>query len=182
MSTNTVTITISTEHASGGRESWWRHVRSVDSAQKGGYAFDGDFLKKGEIELPVGALLLHVTHCGSVKNGYQESALFAVEADGSMREVVSGLHWREQAVTLRKAAEAYFATPEPAQPEAAPAGPDWAVLGPRLAEALLGALPTIEDEREAALNAGNGSVALAFASQAIDIRALLAESGITLPA
>ena len=70
-----------------------------------------------------------------------------------MREVVSGLNWREQAVTLRKAAEAYLAEPTqagllPAQPEAAPAGPDWAVLGPRLAEALSGVLADFVDRHE----------------------------------
>ena len=109
MNTSIATVTIKTEYASGNRKSWWKAVTSIDSTQRGGYAFDGEFLQEGERELPVGSLLLHVTHCGSVKNGYQDGNLFAVEADGSLREIVTGLNWREQSVTLRKAAEDYLA-------------------------------------------------------------------------
>lgn len=125
-----ITINIKTEYASGGRKSWWKHITSIDAAQRGGYAFVGSFLNEGEHEVPVGALLLHVTNHGSVKNGHQEGGLLAVEADGSLREIVSGLHWREQSVSLRKSAEAYLASPilaagliqpEPAQPAEASA-------------------------------------------------------------
>lgn len=98
------------------------------------------------------------------------------EAGGEFLYIWDGTSWSVDGKPLASVlAEADLL---PAQPEAAPAGPDWAVLGPRLAEALLGTLPTIEDEREAALYAGKGSVALAFAAQSIDIRALLAESGL----
>lgn len=103
------TVIIKTEYASGNRKSWWKIITDIDSNQRGGYAFDGDFLQDGERELPVGSLLLHVTHAGSVKNGYQEGNLYAVEADGSLREIVTGLNWREHFVTLRKAAEDYLA-------------------------------------------------------------------------
>jgi len=102
------TVTIKTEYASGNRKSWWKVVTSIDASQRGGYAFEGDFLQDGERELPVGSLLLHVTHQGSAKNGYQDGNLFAVEADGTLREIVTGLNWREQSVTLRKAAEEYL--------------------------------------------------------------------------
>lgn len=109
MSTPTfATITIKTEYASGNRKSWWKVVTSIDASQRGGYAFDGEFLQEGERELPVGSLLLHVTHHGSAKNGYQDGNLFSVEADGTLREIATGLNWREQSVTLRKAAEEYL--------------------------------------------------------------------------
>jgi hypothetical protein len=193
---NKITVTIKTEYASGGRKSWWKHVKSIDSAQRGGYAFDGDFLNEGEVELQEGSLLLHVTNCGSVKNGYQDGALFAVQADGSLREIVAGLNWREQSVTLRKAAEAYLAEPAPAeagliQPEAA--GPvageaqavDWAVVGPKLAAALRSALPVVEDAlADARIEAANAEGMpweeaeverrAAFSRQSDDIRAVLA--------
>ena len=119
--TTFATATIKTEYASGNRKSWWKLVTSIDATQRGGYAFDGEFLSDGERELPVGALLLHVTHCGSVKNGYQDGNLYAVEADGSLREIVSGLNWREQSVTLRKAAEDYLAKQDEQVVEAAEA-------------------------------------------------------------
>lgn len=71
--------------------------------------------------------------------------------------------------------------------------PDWAVLGPKLAEALLGALPVVEDALGDALRAvrlaeglgGDGAeirVRDAFKAQASGIRALLAEAGHSLPA
>lgn len=104
-----ITINIKTEYTSGNRKSWWKLVTGIDSSQRGGYAFEGDFLSEGEHELPQGSLLLHVTHGGSVKNGCQYGNLFTVEADGSIREIVSGLNWREQSVTLRKTAEEYIA-------------------------------------------------------------------------
>lgn len=103
------TVTIKTEYASGNRKSWWKIVTGIDASQRGGYAFEGDFLQEGERELPIGSLLLHVTHCGSAKNGYQDGALYSVaDSDGSLREIASGLNWREQSVTLRKAAEEYL--------------------------------------------------------------------------
>lgn len=103
------TVTIKTEYASGHRKSWWKVVTGIDSTQRGGYAFEGEFLQDGERELPVGSLLLHVTNHGSAKSGYQDGNLYAVEADGSLCELVTGLNWREQSVTLRKAAEEYLA-------------------------------------------------------------------------
>lgn len=106
---NIATVTIKTEYASGNRKSWWKIITDIDASQRGGYAFGGDFLSEGERELPVGSLLLHVTHCGSANRGYQEGTLFAVEADGSLREITIALNWREQSVTLRKAAEGYLA-------------------------------------------------------------------------
>lgn len=102
------TVTIKTEYASGNRKSWWKVITGIDASQRGGYAFEGEFLQEGERELPVASLLLHVTNHGSVKNGYQDGNLFAVEADGTLREIVTGLNWREQSVTLRKAAEDYL--------------------------------------------------------------------------
>jgi hypothetical protein len=119
MNLTLTTVTITTEHASGNRKSWWKVVTDIDASQRGGYAFGGDFLQEGEREIPVGSLLLHVTHHGSVKNGYQEGSLYAVEADGSLREITTGLNWREQSVTLRKAAEDYLAAQNEAVVEAA---------------------------------------------------------------
>lgn len=115
--TVTVTVTVKTEHASGGRQSWWKHITATDASQRGGYAFAGEFLRDGEYEFPVGALLLHVTHQGSAKSGYQVGNLYAVDADGQLREIAAGLNWREQSVSLRKAADEYLSLP-PVEPAA----------------------------------------------------------------
>lgn len=102
-------ITIKTEYSSGNSKSWCKLVTGIDSAQRGGYAFEGDFLSEGEHELPEGSLILHVTHGGGVKNGLQYGNLYKVEADGNLSEIVTSLDWHEQWVTLRKTAEEYLA-------------------------------------------------------------------------
>jgi hypothetical protein len=102
------TINIQLTHNSGNRKSWWKHITSIDPSQRGGYAFGGDFLQKGENELPTGALLLHVMPCGSAKNGYQEASLFKIGSDGSLEALVENLNWRDQSITLRKKAEEYL--------------------------------------------------------------------------
>lgn len=69
---------------------------------------------------------------------------------------------------------------------------DWAVLGPKLAQALLDALPVVEDalgdaKRAVRLTEGLGDndgeirVREVLQAQAAHIRTLLAESGVVLP-
>lgn len=95
---------------------------------------------------------------------------------------------------IARPAQAGLIQPEAAGPVAGESqGVDWAVVGPRLAEALLGALPVVEDALGDALRAvrlaeglgGDGAevrVSRAFETQAAEIRALLAQAGVTLPA
>lgn len=112
------TTKIELEHNSGGRKSWWKCVTDIDPAQKGGYAFNGEFLSAGEVELPAGSLLLQVVPGGSVKNPSQEGQLFKLNEDGSKTLLVAG-DWRQHSVTLRKAAEEYLAAQNAAVVEAA---------------------------------------------------------------
>lgn len=102
------TTKIEPQYASGNRKSWWKAIANIDSTQKGGYAFNGEFLSAGEAELPAGSLLLQVVPGGSVKNPCQEGQLYRLNDDGSKTLLVAG-DWRQQSVTLRKAAEEYLA-------------------------------------------------------------------------
>ena len=112
------TTKITPEYASGNRKSWWKVITGIDDAQKGGYAFEGDFLNAGEVELPVDSLLLQVVPCGSVKNATQEGQLYVLQNDGSMKLLVAA-DWRQQSVTLRKAAAAHLESLEQATVQAA---------------------------------------------------------------
>lgn len=101
------TTKIEVEYASGNRKSWWKAITNIDPTQKGGYAFNGEFLSAGEAELPAGSLLLQVIPGGSVKNPSQEGQLYRLNDDGTKTLIAFG-DWRQQSVTLRKAAEEYL--------------------------------------------------------------------------
>ena len=75
--------------ASGQRQGWARHVTSVDTTKADGYAFEGEFLRKGENELTAGAVLVQKRHTGSVKNFSWEWELGSVQENGKIA-------WREE--------------------------------------------------------------------------------------
>jgi len=89
--------------ASGRRQGWIKHVVQVDESRPNGYAFDGDFLRAGrETDLPVGAILIRVDPCGSVKNGWKEGHVLRLEADGELTELTDdGLNWYDDFLTIR---------------------------------------------------------------------------------
>lgn len=101
------TTKIELSYNSGNRKSWWKCVTDIDATQKGGYAFGGDFLAAGEVELPANSLLLHVVPEGSVKNPSHMGQLYRLNEDGS-KTLLIVCDWRQQSVTLRKAAEEYL--------------------------------------------------------------------------
>ena len=104
-----VTVELLPGTASGRRESWFKLVESVDSSQKGGYAYNGEFLKSRiELELKVGSIILECSPHGSVKNGWKEGELYRVKSDGTLEELVKGFDWQKEAVSFRKEVEKYF--------------------------------------------------------------------------
>ena len=75
--------------ASGRREGWGKHVTTVDTTKSNGFAFEGEFLCKGENELPEGAVVVQKRHTGSVKNFSWEWELGSVQESGKIA-------WREE--------------------------------------------------------------------------------------
>lgn len=65
--------------ASGKRESWFKHVTSVDKSVDNGYAFHGTFIPvRQEVELPVGAVVIECVPVGSVKHASKEGWIYVV--------------------------------------------------------------------------------------------------------
>ena len=69
--------------ASGGRRSWARRVTRYDPDETTpARRFVGDYLREhAEMDLPVGGLVLEVTHKGSVKRGWREAQTHIVGPD-----------------------------------------------------------------------------------------------------
>ena len=103
-----VTVDIAKTTASGRRESWLKHVTSVNPAEKGGYAYDGEFLNPGECELTIGAIVIECIPCGSVKNGYKEGVVLRVQANGDLDRISECFDWKTEAVSFRQEVEKCF--------------------------------------------------------------------------
>jgi len=103
-----VTVTIVTRTASGRRESWLKHVTSIDSTQKDGYAYVGDFLSEGQHEIDSGSIVIECIPCGSVKNGYKEGLIYKVQDNGELKEISERYDWKTESVSFRKEVEKYF--------------------------------------------------------------------------
>lgn len=72
------------------KRSWAKALRSVDTTKANGYAFEGEWVRRGErAELDVGSLVLMYDEPGSVKNWYPLVRVARVEADGTLHEVLS---------------------------------------------------------------------------------------------
>src|SRR5690606_35513908 len=65
------------------KKSWAKALESVDVTKSNGYAFVGNWLRRGEkAELPVGSFVLTYDEPGSMKNWYPEVVLYRVTEDG----------------------------------------------------------------------------------------------------
>lgn len=70
------------------KKSWAKLLNEVDSDKSNGYAFIGDWLRRGErTEVEVGAHILLYDEPGSMKNWYPHIRVLRAEADGSLTEV-----------------------------------------------------------------------------------------------
>lgn len=65
------------------KKSWAKALESVDTSQSNGYAFVGNWIRRGEkAELPIGSYVLTYDEPGSMKNWYPEVVLYRVTEDG----------------------------------------------------------------------------------------------------
>jgi hypothetical protein len=71
------------------KKTWRKHLTSVDTSQKSGYAFIGSWLRVGEkAEAPVGSYVMGYDEPGSVKNWYPVIRLWQVsDNDEDLTEV-----------------------------------------------------------------------------------------------
>jgi hypothetical protein len=77
-----IRIRISASTNSGHRRGWFKHVTSVDTTKKNGYAFNGSFLRDGENDLPIGSIIVEQYPTGSVKNGVNKGIAYTVQESG----------------------------------------------------------------------------------------------------
>jgi len=65
------------------KKSWAKVLESVDTTKPNGYAFVGNWLRRGEkAELPIGSFVLTYDEPGSMKNWYPVVKLYRVTPDG----------------------------------------------------------------------------------------------------
>lgn len=65
------------------KKNWAKVLESVDTTKPNGYAFLGNWLRRGErAELTVGSYVLTYDEPGSMKNWYPEVVLYRVTEDG----------------------------------------------------------------------------------------------------
>lgn len=100
--TKSVKITINLEHIGDPKKGkqWSKYVKSIDEGKNNGFAFQGDFLREGEVELPTGATVLRVGFLGSWKNGCLKAEVDKVTAEG-LKEV-KRFDYSGQFVSLKK--------------------------------------------------------------------------------
>ena len=86
-------------------KSWAKLLERVDRSKPNGFAFEGEFLRRGErAEVPVGSLILVYTEEGSRKNWYPVVHVLRAEADGSLTtllEWVGEVRERSWALAVR---------------------------------------------------------------------------------
>ena len=104
--TTKVIVNIEKKQTSGRRESWLKTVNSVDDTQKGGYAFEGNFLEEGEVELEVGTIIIECNPRGSVKNWWKEGIIYRVLETGELETIVDEMDWYKEAVSFRNSVAA----------------------------------------------------------------------------
>ena len=94
---------------SGRRRGWGKVVTSVDTTKTNGYAFEGEFLGDGEVDLPLGTVIVEKYPAGSVKNSYWQWTVGRVSEAGEIEhETADGksekwaFYWeREQFLSFR---------------------------------------------------------------------------------
>lgn len=119
-----IRITIEASTASGHRKGWWKRITSVDPTKKGGYSLNGEFLRAGENDLPLGAIVVEQYPTGSVKNGTNKGVAYRVEATGLVQFATCD-DWYRQFLSFRDAIMA-------ALPSAGPTPDDLATQGRRI--------------------------------------------------
>lgn len=76
---------------------WAKLVTRVDRSKANGYAFEGQFLSRGQLaEVPVGGIILAYDQVGSMQNWAPLVRVYRVEADGSLTQL---LEWRGERET-----------------------------------------------------------------------------------
>lgn len=71
------------------KKNWAKLLTGVDPSKSNGFAFVGDWLRRGErAEVEVGALILLYDEPGSMKNWYPHVRLMRAEADGTLTTVL----------------------------------------------------------------------------------------------
>lgn len=83
---------------------WTRRITGVDKSKTNGYAFQGEFLSEGEVELPVGAVLLQVGALGSYKHPDVTGVVKRVAEDGSLA-LIAQHPYKEEFISLREAVQ-----------------------------------------------------------------------------
>lgn len=77
----TIEIKKNENHKHG--KSWAKMVTNVDFNQRGGYSFVGDFIPvESSVNVEDGAVILHVEHRGSQKNGEERATVYVVTEAG----------------------------------------------------------------------------------------------------
>lgn len=85
----------------GVTSSWAKHVTGVADGATDGHGLHGTFLRAGEVELPVGAIVVEVCTKGSHKHPRQECDIYRVRDD--LVAVVKGLDWSQHRLSCLRA-------------------------------------------------------------------------------
>jgi hypothetical protein len=103
------------------KKSWAKTLTGIDVTKTNGYAFAGDWVRRGErAELPVGSLVMLYDEPGSVKNWYPLVRVMRVEEDGTLHEVLSyegEVGERSWALAVRDKTAAILAEAQGQEPE-----------------------------------------------------------------
>lgn len=99
---------------SGRRVGWHKHLKSVDVTKTNGYAFEGDFIREGLNDLPLGAVIIRQSPTGSVANGGKDGAVLVVREDG-LHEVLGDTDWSTKFLLIRDAAVSALGSAQQAQ-------------------------------------------------------------------
>ena len=67
--TDKIRFTAKKPKGTGRRVGWIKVVSGVDDSKRGGYAFEGQFLKEGQVELEIGSVLVGSFPVGSARSG-----------------------------------------------------------------------------------------------------------------
>ena len=97
--TTKITIEIKGDKRKG--KCWSKTVNAIDYSKKGGFMFEGDFLKDGEILVEVGTIILQIETHGSWKNNKQLAFIGIVNNDETINWVErEGIDWRKKSITV----------------------------------------------------------------------------------
>lgn len=96
-------LNIQIAKGSGHRRGWMKWVTGVDQSKSNGFAFSGEFLREGEQDLPVGAVVVEQYPTGSVKHGINKGEAFMVSPEGDLVSFVTCANWRTEFLSFRDA-------------------------------------------------------------------------------